>query len=113
MFRFLVALLLVSALPAAAAPINVGNFVWEDINGDGVQDAGEPGMAGATVQLWDGAKTSLLDSATTNASGNYSLVAPAQASTACAYCYQATLSRSARRIRATTRSTATSTRTVR
>ena len=76
--RCALALLAVSAaLPVAAAPINVGNFVWEDIDGDGVQDAGEPGMAGVTVQLWNGAKTSLLDSATTNASGNYSLVAPA------------------------------------
>ncbi|MEZ5545678.1 MAG: SdrD B-like domain-containing protein [Lysobacteraceae bacterium] len=76
MFRFLVALLLVSALPAAAVPINVGNFVWEDIDGDGVQDAGEPGMAGVIVQLWNGDKTNMHDSATTDASGFYSLIAP-------------------------------------
>lgn len=75
--RYALALLAMSAaLPVAAVPINVGNFVWEDIDGDGVQDAGEPGMAGVRVQLWNGAKTSLLDSAITNASGNYSLVAP-------------------------------------
>lgn len=57
-------------------PINVGNFVWDDIDGDGSQDAGEPGLAGITVQLWNGAKTQLLDSAVTNASGIYSLTAP-------------------------------------
>ena len=57
-------------------PINVGNFVWDDLDGDGRQDAGEPGLAGITVQLWNSAKTQLLDSAVTNASGNYSLVAP-------------------------------------
>jgi hypothetical protein len=57
-------------------PINVGNFVWNDVDDDGVQDAGEPGIPGATVQLWNSAKTQLLDSATTSASGTYSLTAP-------------------------------------
>ena len=57
-------------------PINVGNFVWDDQDQDGRQDAGEPGLAGVTVQLWDGAKTQLLGSTATNASGNYTLVAP-------------------------------------
>ena len=57
-------------------PINVGNFVWDDLDQDGRQDAGEPGLAGITVQLWNGAKTQLVGSAVTNASGNYSLVAP-------------------------------------
>ena len=57
-------------------PINVGNFVWDDLDQDGRQDAGEPGLAGITVQLWDGAKTQLLDTAITNANGNYSLTAP-------------------------------------
>jgi hypothetical protein len=57
-------------------PINVGNFVWDDLDHDGRQDAGEPGIAGVTVQLWNSAKTSLLDSATTNASGIYTLTAP-------------------------------------
>jgi hypothetical protein len=27
-------------------PASLGNFVWEDLDGDGVQDAGEPGIAG-------------------------------------------------------------------
>jgi len=32
-------------------PITVGDRVWYDVNGDGVQDAGEPGIPGATVTL--------------------------------------------------------------
>jgi uncharacterized repeat protein (TIGR01451 family)/fimbrial isopeptide formation D2 family protein len=34
---------------------SIGDFVWFDENGDGVQDAGESGIPGATVQLtWPG-----------------------------------------------------------
>lgn len=29
----------------------IGDFVWKDLDGDGVQDAGEPGIAGVTVTL--------------------------------------------------------------
>lgn len=58
-------------------PINVGNFVWDDVDSDGTQDPGEPGLPGVTVQLWNGAKTQLLDSGVTNASGSYTLTAPA------------------------------------
>jgi hypothetical protein len=57
-------------------PINVGNFVWDDRNSNGVQDAGEPGMNGVTVQLWNEAKTQLIDTAVTNANGIYTLIAP-------------------------------------
>jgi hypothetical protein len=31
----------------------IGDFVWEDIDGDGVQDAGEPGIENVTVTLQD------------------------------------------------------------
>lgn len=34
-----------------AAPIEIGNRVWDDVDGDGVQDAGEAGLDGVTVQL--------------------------------------------------------------
>ena len=57
-------------------PINVGNFVWDDLDNDGRQDAGEPGLPGVTVQLWNGAKTQMIGTTVTNANGNYSLVAP-------------------------------------
>jgi gliding motility-associated-like protein len=56
----------------------IGDMVWEDINGDGVQDGGEPGIIGVTVSLlYDigGAVTGtdgnpILDQVT-DASGNY------------------------------------------
>ncbi len=57
-------------------PINVGNFVWDDYDKDGRQDAGEPGLPGVTVQLWNSTKTSLIGTTTTNGSGIYTLVAP-------------------------------------
>ena len=36
---------------ATAAPLSIGDRVWNDADGDGVQDAGEPGINGVTVQL--------------------------------------------------------------
>ncbi|MEP7343946.1 MAG: SdrD B-like domain-containing protein, partial [Gemmatimonadaceae bacterium] len=45
----------------------IGDFVWDDQNGDGIQDAGEPGLAGVTVTL-SGATNAV---ATTDASGKY------------------------------------------
>lgn len=71
----------ISALATATStrtptPINIGNFVWDDLDHDGMQDAGEPGLAGVTVQLWNAAKTQLIASSLTNGSGNYTVVAP-------------------------------------
>lgn len=57
-------------------PINIGNFVWDDLDKDGRQDAGEPGLAGVTVQLWNAAKTSLLDADVTDGNGIYTVTAP-------------------------------------
>jgi SdrD B-like domain/Galactose oxidase, central domain/Kelch motif len=48
----------------------LGDRVWEDTDGDGVQDAGEPGAANVLVALYDGAGT-FLDATVTNASGTY------------------------------------------
>jgi len=48
----------------------IGDFVWEDINGDGVQDAGVPGLAGVEVNLYNDQDT-LVASATTDTSGAY------------------------------------------
>ncbi|MCB0120890.1 MAG: hypothetical protein KDE58_01540, partial [Caldilineaceae bacterium] len=33
------------------APLEIGNRVWDDLDGDGEQDAGEPGLNGLTVTL--------------------------------------------------------------
>jgi SdrD B-like domain/PKD domain/Putative Ig domain len=48
------------------SPATIGDFVWNDLNANGIQDSGEPGLAGITVSLSNGATT------TTNASGAYS-----------------------------------------
>uniref|UniRef100_UPI0035687585 SdrD B-like domain-containing protein n=1 Tax=Neptunomonas sp. TaxID=1971898 RepID=UPI0035687585 len=49
----------------------LGDKVWEDLDGDGVQDAGEPGIAGVLVDLKD-ATGAVIDSTTTAADGSYS-----------------------------------------
>lgn len=49
---------------------NIGDFVWYDLNIDGIQDIGEPGMPGVTVKLYREDDT-YVDSTITNASGYY------------------------------------------
>jgi hypothetical protein len=44
----------------------IGDFVWNDLNQNGVQDAGEPGIAGISVHLIEGNQT-----AVTNGVGYY------------------------------------------
>ncbi len=48
----------------------VGNFVWNDMDNDGIQDAGEPGIAGVTVQLKD-SNGNVIQTTTTDANGLY------------------------------------------
>lgn len=59
---------------ASAAPIEIGNYVWYDIDNDGVQDPDEPVVEGATVNLYevdgDGNRT-LVNTTTTDANGEY------------------------------------------
>ncbi|HSN73505.1 MAG TPA: SdrD B-like domain-containing protein, partial [Anaerolineae bacterium] len=49
----------------------IGDTIWRDWNGDGVQDAGEEGIAGVTVKLYAADGTTLLYTTTTDANGNY------------------------------------------
>jgi protocatechuate 3,4-dioxygenase beta subunit len=49
----------------------LGDKVWYDNNKDGIQDAGEPGVAGVTVQLLDGTTGAVLATTVTDANGNY------------------------------------------
>ncbi len=51
-------------------PASLGDFVWEDRDGDGIQDAGEPGVSGVTVKLLD-CQGVILDTTTTSAQGYY------------------------------------------
>ena len=49
--------------------VSIGDFVWRDNNGDGVQDAGEPGIPGITVNLYN--DHALVATQQTDANGNY------------------------------------------
>ncbi|MGD0539648.1 MAG: SdrD B-like domain-containing protein, partial [Verrucomicrobiota bacterium] len=66
---------------AASFAINLcalGDFVWSDVKGNGIQDAGEPGIQGVTVKLFKcGDKQATATPAaiaTTDASGKYSFL---------------------------------------
>ena len=56
---------------------SISNFIWEDLNGDGVQDPGESGIAGIVVNLLDPLGNPVLDpagnpiTATTDSNGEY------------------------------------------
>jgi protocatechuate 3,4-dioxygenase beta subunit len=51
-------------------PAAIGNYVWYDANGDGLQDGGERGIAGVTVRIFTGGGANVLTT-TTDASGLY------------------------------------------
>ncbi|MFK7886530.1 MAG: SdrD B-like domain-containing protein [Gammaproteobacteria bacterium] len=57
-------------------PAKLGDFVWIDQDRDGIQDAGEPGVPGAVVNLWtdndgDGTPDTQIATTTTDANGMY------------------------------------------
>jgi uncharacterized repeat protein (TIGR01451 family) len=59
-----------SASVTLGAKASLGDTVWEDTNRNGIQDAGESGVAGVTVHLYkDGADTGT--TATTDGDGRY------------------------------------------
>ena len=49
---------------------SLGDYVWEDLNEDGIQDSNEPGVSGVTVTLFDG-NGNQLGQTTTNTNGFY------------------------------------------
>lgn len=58
-------------------PGRIGDFVWHDLNADGIQDSGEPGIAGVTVHLKAGLGNSSgpdLLTAVTNGAGLYEFI---------------------------------------
>ena len=59
------------------APATVGDRVWLDEDGDGIQGTGEPGVANVTVQLLDGSGNPTGLSTTTDSSGHYSFMVAA------------------------------------
>ena len=58
--------------PATASSGPIGDFVWLDTDGDGLQDAGEPGIAGVAVRLLD-SSGARLDEVVTDSGGHYEL----------------------------------------
>ena len=55
---------------AIVTPASVGDYVWEDTNGNGIQDAGENGVEGVTVKLYTAGGT-LVGTDTTDTNGEY------------------------------------------
>ncbi len=49
----------------------IGDRIWLDLNGDGQQDDGEPGLSGVLVELYAADGTTLLDYTVTDANGEY------------------------------------------
>jgi hypothetical protein len=52
-------------------PYRVGDTVFQDLDGNGLQSAGEPGIPGVSLELYDAAGA-LLGTTTTDAGGHYS-----------------------------------------
>jgi uncharacterized repeat protein (TIGR01451 family) len=53
-------------------PAEVGDLVWNDLDANGVQDQGEPGIPGVTVELISAATSETFLSVTTSITGYYS-----------------------------------------
>jgi LPXTG-motif cell wall-anchored protein len=64
--------------PPPPALGSVGTRVWNDLDGDGVQDAGEPGLPGVVVTLDDGNPATTDPTVTTDANGDYKITDVAQ-----------------------------------
>jgi len=62
--------------PSDDAKAAIGDYVWSDANNDGIQDRGEPGIGGVTIQLLadndgDGSYTDVVATTTTADDGFY------------------------------------------
>ena len=49
----------------------IGDFVWNDVKKNGIQDSGEPGIPGVKVDLLDSGNN-VVKTTTTDSSGKYS-----------------------------------------
>jgi uncharacterized repeat protein (TIGR01451 family) len=57
------------------APVTIGDFVWNDIDADGQQDNGEPGLSGVTITLFNAANDTIVATTTSGSGGSYSFTA--------------------------------------
>lgn len=63
-------LLIISAFQVSACSVELGDFVWNDLNRNGIQEANEPGIDGIAVSLFDG-NNNPLATTTTDSTGWY------------------------------------------
>lgn len=72
--------LYLTAVASGSNAASVGDKVWYDTNGNGLQDAGEPGMPGVAVNLYDQGGSILMAQTKTDAKGAYAFGGLAAAS---------------------------------
>jgi hypothetical protein len=60
---------LACALVCQAEVHTLGHFVWHDVNRNGIQEPGEPGINGVNVKLYEAAGKRLIASQTTQNNG--------------------------------------------
>ena len=70
-----------AAIEPPPPPATLGNYVWNDLDGDGVQDDNEPPVPGVVVTVLDD-NGDEVGTATTNADGEWSVTVPAGTYTA-------------------------------
>jgi hypothetical protein len=58
---------IITSLP----PIEIGNRVWNDTNGNGIQDAGENGISGVMLEIYNPSTSSIIGNVTTSSDGSY------------------------------------------
>ena len=63
----------------------VGDFVWEDLNADGIQDENEPGIPGVKVTLWNAISGDVVGMDTTDVNGLYHFTGLAEGSYYCEF----------------------------
>ena len=59
---------------ATLSAVSIGDYVWRDVNRDGIQDVIEPAVVGVVVNLYAADGTTFLATTTTNPNGFYSFV---------------------------------------
>ena len=62
---------IVSCRSASLTNYRLGNLVWNDVDHDGIQDSGEPGLAGVKLELYPRSQNTLIATVTSNVGGEY------------------------------------------
>jgi hypothetical protein len=52
-------------------PGSIGDFVWQDLDGDGIQDPGEPGLPNVQIRIYECNSDTLVDETQTDSLGQY------------------------------------------